>query len=130
MLAMADQHGEVSASVPGLAAMANVSVEACEGALEALSSPDKYSRTPDNEGRRIAACDGGWRLLNHAKYRHLASAEDRRAKDADRKRRQRAAAKRGRGKQWANSPVPDCCQRALDALERVQDRLEGMTGLP
>src|SRR5689334_177767 len=57
LLAMADQHGEVQASVPGLAHRAGVSVEACENALELFMAPDKYSSTPDNEGRRIARID-------------------------------------------------------------------------
>lgn len=38
-------------------------------------SPDAYSRTPDNEGRRIEPIDGGWRLLNHEKYRALRDEE-------------------------------------------------------
>lgn len=38
-------------------------------------SPDKWSRTTDNEGRRIEPIDGGWRLLNHAKYRAIRDEE-------------------------------------------------------
>lgn len=75
MLAMADHHGRVWASIPGLANMARVSIERCEDALEALKSPDKYSRTRDFEGRRIEDIDGGWRLLNHAKYRAIRDEE-------------------------------------------------------
>ena len=75
MLAMADQHGRVWASIPGLANIARVSIEACEEAIAELMSPDKYSRTKDNEGRRIEEIDGGWRLLNHAKYRSIRDEE-------------------------------------------------------
>ena len=75
MLAMADQHGRVWASVPGLANIARVSIEACELALEELQAPDKYSRTTAHEGRRIEPIDGGWRLLNHAKYRAIRDEE-------------------------------------------------------
>ena len=67
LLAMADQHGIVEATVPGLAAFANVSVEETEASLERFLSPDKYSRTPDCEGRRIEVIDGGWQLLNYRK---------------------------------------------------------------
>ena len=78
MLAMSDRNGEVHASIPGLANRAHVTIEECESALDCLKSPDNYSRTKDHEGRRIEEMDGGWRLLNHAKYRALLSAEERR----------------------------------------------------
>lgn len=78
MLAIADQHGYVGASMPGLAARARVSLDDCIKAIECLSEPDKWSRTTDYEGRRIVATDGGWTLLNHAKYREIQDAERRR----------------------------------------------------
>jgi hypothetical protein len=89
MLALADQHGEVHGSIPGLAAMANLTVPECEGALGKLLSPDPYSRTRDEDGRRIEEIDGGWAIINHAKYRALASKEDSKAKHAERQRRYR-----------------------------------------
>lgn len=79
MLAMAGKTGIVEASIPGLADFARVSLEECEKALKVLSSPDPFSRTKDHEGRRIKAIDGGWLLLNHAKYRAKMSAEDKAA---------------------------------------------------
>lgn len=75
MLAMADSRGRVWASVPGLANRARVSVPHAASAIERLMSPDEWSRTPDNEGRRIEPIDGGWRLLNHAKYRAIRDEE-------------------------------------------------------
>lgn len=78
MLAMSDQNGEVAAAVPGLAARARVPIDDCLAALESFLAPDKWSRTSDNEGRRIEVIEGGWRLLNHAKYRAILSAESRR----------------------------------------------------
>lgn len=71
MLAMADKNGRVWASVPGLANRARVPLVDAEIALAAFLAPDPYSRTPDNEGRRIEPIDGGWRLLNHEKYRAI-----------------------------------------------------------
>jgi hypothetical protein len=78
MLAMANKHGIVEASVPGLADMARVSLPETETALQILSSPDSFSRTKDFEGRRIEVVDGGWVILNHAKYREKMSADERR----------------------------------------------------
>ena len=69
MLALADAHGEVHASVPGLAHAARVSLDGCRHALERLSSPDDESRSKEDGGRRIRAIDGGWFLINHEKYR-------------------------------------------------------------
>lgn len=71
MLAMSDHAGRVWGSIPGLANRARVPLEKCEEALRSLMSPDKYSRTKEHEGRRIEDIDGGWRLLNHAKYRSI-----------------------------------------------------------
>lgn len=77
MLAMADRHGYVAASVPGLAAIANVATEECRAALLRLKAPDLDSRTKDREGRRLEDADGGWTILNYAKYRELGRSVDR-----------------------------------------------------
>ncbi len=87
MLAIADKNGEVQASVPGLARVAGVPTEACRIALEKFLSPDPDSRTSDDEGRRIEVIPGGWSLLNHAKYRRMASMDEQREKTAERQRR-------------------------------------------
>lgn len=71
MMAMADHAGRVWASIPGLANRARVQIDKCEEALNTFLSPDKYSRTTDFDGRRIEPIDGGWRLLNHAKYKAI-----------------------------------------------------------
>jgi hypothetical protein len=104
MLSMADQNGYVGASVPGLAGRARVSIDACVEALAAFEAPDPWSRTKDNEGRRIAVADGGWVLLNHAKYRAAQNADDRRersrlAMQALRAKRKEEAQTVGRGDQ-------------------------------
>lgn len=78
MLAMSDASGNVWGSIPGLARIANITIEQCEEALTCFLSPDPYSRTKENDGRRVAEVDGGWLLLNHGKYRAIRSAEERR----------------------------------------------------
>lgn len=93
LLAMANQHGEVLASIPGVARMAGVPIADAEMALRRFLSPDPYSRTPDKEGRRLEAIEGGWVLVNHAKYRAAFSREDQKAKTAERVARHRAKAK-------------------------------------
>jgi hypothetical protein len=78
MLAKADQMGFVEASIPGLARVANLTVEETERSLECLQSPDKYSKNPENEGRRVAVVPGGFVLLNYEDYRARRSTEERR----------------------------------------------------
>lgn len=90
MLALSDAQGHVDASIPGLAAVANVELDECKRALHKLCSPDPYSRTPDHQGRRIETEDGGWRILNYAKYREARDPEKRRQQNRDAKRRQRS----------------------------------------
>ena len=84
MLAIANKHGEVQASIPGLAQVAGLPLDIVETAINKFLSPDKYSRTPDDEGRRIEKIEGGWMLLNHAKYREMASREEEVASNAKR----------------------------------------------
>lgn len=90
LLAMANQHGEILASIPGIARAAGVPIADAQKALQRFQEPDPYSRTPDKEGRRLEAIEGGWVLVNHAKYRAAFSREDQKAKTAERVARHRS----------------------------------------
>lgn len=93
MLALSDREGYVFASSAGLARQAGVSLVEVDEALAVLESPDPRSgdrkRHPERDGRRIEEVDGGWKLVNHAYYRGLQRAEDRRTQNREAKRRQR-----------------------------------------
>ena len=78
MLAISDKNGIVEASVPGLADLSRVTLDECKDALNRMQQPDEYSRSTNHEGRRIGCVDGGWLLLNHAKYRERLKADDER----------------------------------------------------
>jgi hypothetical protein len=93
MLAMADRRGRVWASIPGLANRARVTIQQAEDSIRRFKLPDAYSRTPDNEGVRIADIDGGWVLLNHAKYRETRDEEARLAYKAEKQAEYRAKKK-------------------------------------
>jgi hypothetical protein len=98
LLAMADRFGIAEGSVPGLADFARVSIEDCDRALQALMSVDARSRTKTKGGRRIEVVDGGWKVINHAKYRNAMGADERR--EYKRKKQaeyRRKAGKRARG---------------------------------
>jgi len=118
MLAMADRTGKVMASVPGLANRAVVPLKAVETALETFLAPDRYSRTKDNEGRRIKEIDGGWQILNHSKYRAKLSQEERHAYKLEwqRKRRQE---KREQSTSGGNGPE-DTLKTKEDNEDTVQ----------
>lgn len=91
-LVRCNRHGYVEGSIPGLARLANISIEKCEDAIARLEAPDPYSKTPDNEGRRIRRHERGWLVLNHAVYRDLLGVQDdelSQTPEAVRKRRQR-----------------------------------------
>lgn len=104
MLAMADARGNVYGAVPGLARRANVTLEETEKALAAFLAPDPYSRTRDEDGRRIECIDGGWRLINHAKYGAVRGTEERREYKREWDRQNRPSG-HGRAKQSDNSPT-------------------------
>lgn len=77
MMAMTDEFGRVHASVNGLAKRSGVSLEKTQECLKKFMSPDEFSRTSDNEGRRIEEIHGGWRLLNYDYFKKLRHDEDR-----------------------------------------------------
>ena len=76
MLALSDAAGHVDGSIPGFAHVARVTIPEMVHALDRLSSPDPYSRTSDNDGRRITIESGGWIILNYGIYREKGQAKD------------------------------------------------------
>ncbi len=111
LLALSDKDGICEGSIPGLADLARVSIEDCETALVELAAPDRYSRSPEHQGRRIEAIPGtGWRLLNHAKYRAKMSEADRREYN-----RRKQAEWRERNKKTSNNVIDCQSQSAMSA---------------
>lgn len=83
LLCMADQHGIVQSSLPGLAKEADITVEEAAAAIDQFQRPDPHSRTKEYEGRRVEPVDGGWLVLNHRKYRDYRTEDQ--VKEAERK---------------------------------------------
>ena len=113
MLALADRHGYVGASVGGLAAQARVTVEKTREALDRFRAPDPDSRSPEFGGRRIEEADRGWTLLNYERFRDMRDEEAKRESDRkrqrdhrDKKRREREAARAAQPAVPAQSPTP------------------------
>jgi hypothetical protein len=103
MIVLADADGVLDMTAGALSRRTGIPREVIEKGLAILEAPDPASRTPDKEGRRIERLDEhrdwGWRLVNHAYYRGIANAAQKRGKEAERKRQARQAktgADRGR----------------------------------
>lgn len=118
LLAMADWHGCVYASLPGLANRARKSIAEVEEALEVFRAPDRYSRSAEYDGRRLMDIDGGWMLLNYTKHREARNAEALRESKRISKAREREAKRVEAGR----SLSPDVEQgRTTTATSRIKD---------
>lgn len=130
MLAMADKYGRVWGSMPGLANRARVKQRECESALTKFLSPDKHSRTPDNEGRRIEVIRGGWRLLNHGYYRDLQDTESQKAYKAawirEKRKRDRDAKRLGVDQ---NVDTVDKCRAESNGVDDIAEASPSPTQL-
>jgi hypothetical protein len=118
MLATADADGNVNASVPGLADASRVSVEDCRKALEILLAPDPDSRSEEYEGRRIKKIDGGWNLLNYAKYREKTASRA----EYFRKYRQNLKTVAQQNATEYNSPLRENTQAEAEAEAEVKNK--------
>jgi hypothetical protein len=101
LVAIADREGYVFGSRNGLIRLANLDPDECAKAdpFQALMDPDKDSsdllRNPENEGRRIEAVAGGFRILNFPYYRGLRHEDDRRDTNREAQRRHRERVSQG-----------------------------------
>jgi len=89
MLAASDAQGFVTGSIPGMAAIARMSIEDAEKSIKALCKPDPYSRSKEYDGRRLLECEGGWLIANYQKYRQKRDPEKRRQQNCEAQRRYR-----------------------------------------
>lgn len=120
MLAMANKHGEVFASVPGLADAARVTKPETRAALDCFLAPDPDSRTRAHDGRRIEVIDGGWFILNYDEHRRRGDIEERKRLAAERARRYRAG-KRAREETVTESVTQrDAPLRVTDSTQPSQ----------
>lgn len=92
LLASTTEDGVARVSPTYLAAVCFLSIEVVDVALEELSKPDTYSRSLNDDGRRIKRIDGGFEVINYAKYRERTYSDSTAAK---RQRRYRERKKEG-----------------------------------
>lgn len=85
LLILCDTEGNIGAAMPGIARAAGVSLDEAEDAMRRFQEPDQYSRTKDNDGRRIVQVERGWHILNFSDA--LARLSRERAKSRERVQR-------------------------------------------
>lgn len=94
LLVLCDQQGIVDMTPGAISRTTGIPLDIIGAGLAALEAPDPASRTPTEEGRRVARLDDhrdwGWRIVNFAAYRAIRSAEDKRQADRVRIARKRA----------------------------------------
>ena len=129
MLAIKDENGIVLGTEETLARIANVTLQHVTDAIERFSSPDKHSRTPDNEGRRIAKCDGGWIVLNHGKYRDNSAVLREKTRERVRRFREKKAMERGSQTGNVTVTLPSASASASASVSasvsEIKDRVQG-----
>ncbi len=105
MLAKANRTGYVRASVPAMAHLCMVPIERLEQILAILTAPDPYSRTREDEGRRLRASEGGWQIVNYLAYRNARDEETRREQQREWDRANRPSGHARQGKAVRQSPT-------------------------
>lgn len=82
LLAHGDSGGDVDIHPQAIADEVGLSLEEVRAALLILEAPERGSRSPEHEGRRILRLDEhrdwGWHIVNYGKYRAIKNEDDRR----------------------------------------------------
>lgn len=107
MIVLCNADGVIDVTTSALSRRTGIPLDIIEAGISILESPDKNSRTPDHEGRRLERLDDhrpwGWRIVNHKKYQMMIDAESKREAD-----RVRIAAKRDAEKANKINDVAEC----------------------
>ena len=82
MLVLSDKYGVVDMTPDAISRRTTIPLDIIRRGISALEQPDEHSRRSDCDGRRIIRLDEhrdwGWQIVNHAHYRAIRSAEERR----------------------------------------------------
>lgn len=93
MIVLCDADGIIDMTPDAISRRTGIPIEHIKAGIDILENPDPYSRTPDQEGRRIVRLDEhkacGWFLVNHQKYKILQDSDEVRRQNRERKAKQR-----------------------------------------
>jgi hypothetical protein len=115
-LALMDQDGFVNLASPAnLAHVARLSLEDAQTAVHAFESPDPHDPGQEYEGRRIERVPGGYMVLNAARYREMATAEQIRQRTRTRVAEHRLRQKTGFNNRFkVQDGKCDCCGKGFE----------------
>jgi hypothetical protein len=133
---MKDREGNVTASVPGVAHRARVTLAECQAALKKFESPDPMDTSKVEQGIKIKPIPGGWQVVNHEMYQFSTEARRemwRQNKEMQRHKAELLAAsnkKRPRGGPRQSDRLRDDAakvgdQATIDALDRMEAGSKG-----
>lgn len=92
LVILAERDGTIDMSVSAISGRTGIPIDVIESGITKLAQPDPYSRTPDEDGRRIVPLDDrpwGWRIVNYLKYRGIRNLDDRREQNRQAQQRRR-----------------------------------------
>ena len=111
MIVLADFNGIVDYTPPAISRRTGIPLDIIEHGIEKLEAPDPYSRTPDDEGRRIRRMDEhrpwGWYIVNYEDYKTLASRAEERERARLRKQKQREKQRQAPDSEEVSQDVTD-----------------------
>lgn len=92
-IVLCDADGMIDMTPQAISRRTGIPIEHIKAGIDILEKADKYSRTPDENGKRIELIDEhrpwGWHIVNHEKYKNIKDAETIRAQTRERVRRHR-----------------------------------------
>ncbi len=134
MIVICDSGGIVDITPQALAARTSIPLKHIKNGIEFLEQPDKHSRSPTEDGRRLIRIDNerswGWQIVNHSYYRQLSSRQDKREKDRGRMAAKRLEAKETKGVAKSRKQslvVADVAYADADAKCSTQDTKKNTT---
>jgi uncharacterized phage protein (TIGR02220 family) len=93
MIVLCDADGIIDMTPNAISRRTGIPLEHIEEGINFLEKKDPYSRTPNEDGRRIARLDEhrpwGWYIVNHEKYKKMKDNDEIREQNRLRKQRQR-----------------------------------------
>lgn len=93
MIVLCDSDGVVDMTPSAISRRTGIPIEHIKEGIKILEEPDPWSRTPDEEGRRIIRLDKhrewGWQIVNHQKYKGLQDYDTVKQQNRERQRKRR-----------------------------------------
>jgi len=112
---LSTQDGMVDMTPDAISRRTGIPIEHIKTGIEILEKEDKYSRTPDQKGRRIELIDShrpwGWHIINHEKYKQIHDLNTVREQTKERVRRHRERKKEKEECNGSNGTVTVCSEK-------------------